>query len=242
MGLCGEDVRFRAAGAPARPARRAPRARPTSKRRRCAQRLDVQRGEARHRGRSPSRSGLTKATRFINVLELGPARTKEDPEPWKRGYELELEIPLFDWGGARVAQAEALYMQVGEPRRGDGGQRALRGARGLRGVSHRVRHWRATTATRSCRCARSISEEKLLRYNGMLISVFELLADAREQVASVNAAIEALRDFWIAEADLQAALERRRRSAPAATRARCADARVRRARRTLTDTETVTAR
>ena len=51
-----------------------------------------------------------------------------------------------------------------------------------------------------------ISEEKLLRYNGMLISVFELLADAREQVASVNAAIEALRDFWIAEADLQVAL------------------------------------
>ena len=29
-----------------------------------------------------------------------------------------------------------------------------------------------------------ISEEKLLRYNGMLISVFELLADAREQVAA----------------------------------------------------------
>jgi len=51
-----------------------------------------------------------------------------------------------------------------------------------------------------------ISEEQLLRYNGMLISVFELLADAREQVASVNAAIESLREFWIAEADLQAAL------------------------------------
>ena len=31
-----------------------------------------------------------------------------------------------------------------------------------------------------------IAEENLLRYNGMLISVFELLADAREQIASVN--------------------------------------------------------
>jgi len=37
-----------------------------------------------------------------------------------------------------------------------------------------------------------ISEENVLRYNGMLIGVFELLADARSQIASVNAAIEAL--------------------------------------------------
>jgi outer membrane protein TolC len=51
-----------------------------------------------------------------------------------------------------------------------------------------------------------ISDEQILRYNGMLISVFELLADAREQVASVNAAIEAQRDFWLADAALQAAL------------------------------------
>ena len=43
-----------------------------------------------------------------------------------------------------------------------------------------------------------IADENLLRYNGMLIGVFELLADARAQIASVNASIEALRDFWIA--------------------------------------------
>jgi outer membrane protein TolC len=40
----------------------------------------------------------------------------------------------------------------------------------------------------------------------MLISVFELLADARQQIASVNAYIEALRDFWIADANLELAL------------------------------------
>jgi outer membrane protein TolC len=51
-----------------------------------------------------------------------------------------------------------------------------------------------------------ISEEVLLRYNGMLTSVFELLADSREQAAAAQAAIEALRDFWLAEADLQLAL------------------------------------
>ena len=35
-----------------------------------------------------------------------------------------------------------------------------------------------------------ISEENQLRYNGMLIGVFELLADARSQIASVNGAID----------------------------------------------------
>jgi outer membrane protein TolC len=51
-----------------------------------------------------------------------------------------------------------------------------------------------------------ISDEQLLRYNGMLIGVFELLADARAQIASVNAYIEALRDFWLAQAELDRAL------------------------------------
>jgi outer membrane protein TolC len=51
-----------------------------------------------------------------------------------------------------------------------------------------------------------IAEENLLRYNGMLIGVFELLADARAQVASVNGYIDALRDFWVAQADLDLAM------------------------------------
>ena len=53
---------------------------------------------------------------------------------------------------------------------------------------------------------RRISEENVLRYNGMLISVFELLSDARSQIAAVNSYLETLRDFWIAETNLQLAL------------------------------------
>ena len=43
-------------------------------------------------------------------------------------------------------------------------------------------------------------------YNGMLIGVFELLADAREQVSGVITAIEAQRDFWLADAALSSTL------------------------------------
>jgi hypothetical protein len=53
---------------------------------------------------------------------------------------------------------------------------------------------------------KQISAENLLRYNGMLISVFELLADSRDQVTSVTGYVESLRDYWIAETNLQTAL------------------------------------
>jgi hypothetical protein len=53
--------------------------------------------------------------------------------------------------------------------------------------------------------ARRVSQEQLLRYNGMLIGVFELLADAG-QVAAAAAAQDALRDLWLAEVDLDQAL------------------------------------
>jgi outer membrane protein TolC len=51
-----------------------------------------------------------------------------------------------------------------------------------------------------------ISDENLLRYNGMLASVFELLADSRDQISSVTTAVESLRDYWVAQTNLQAAL------------------------------------
>ena len=63
-----------------------------------------------------------------------------------------------------------------------------------------------------------ISEENLLRYNGMLIGVFELLADSRDQVTSVTAYVEALRDYWIAETNLQTALTGRSPGAGSAMR------------------------
>ena len=62
---------------------------------------------------------------------------------------------------------------------------------------------------------RVIAEENLLRYNGMLIGVFELLADTRDQVHTVITAIEAQRDFWLADGALQAAVIGRPVMAPA---------------------------
>jgi outer membrane protein TolC len=51
-----------------------------------------------------------------------------------------------------------------------------------------------------------INDELLLRYNGMLTSVFDVLADSQQQTLSANAALLAQRDFWLAHTDLLAVL------------------------------------
>jgi outer membrane protein TolC len=151
--------------------------------------------------------GLTRTTRFINVLEVGPARVMEGPKGsgYKKGYEISFELPIFDWGGAKVAKAESIYMQAVE--------RAAEAAVNARSEVREAYNYYRTTydIARHYRdeivpLNKRIADENLFRYNGMLIGVFELLADARAQIASVNSYIESLRDFWIAQSDLQMAL------------------------------------
>lgn len=152
--------------------------------------------------------GLTRATRFINVFDVGYANKSASQGnvsmPRQNGYEVALELPLFDWGGAKVARAEAQYQQAVH-RTTAAALQARADVRlaysGYRTAYDIARHYRDHVVPRR----KLISDEVLLRYNGMLASVFELLADAREQLNSVNESIEAQRDFWIAETQLQAA-------------------------------------
>ncbi len=169
-----------------------------------AQRLDVQ-GAKLAAEQTAKNLGLTRATRFVNVLELGIIHDTSNQAPVRRGWEIGVELPLFDWGDARIARAQSVYMQS-----------LHRAAETAINARSEVRE--AYTSYRSAYdiarhhldeivpLRQRIAEENLLRYNGMLIGVFELLADARAQIASVNNAIESLRDFWIARSDLDMAL------------------------------------
>lgn len=168
------------------------------------QRLDVQMAR-RDTEATASSLGLTKATGFINVLEAGYTNKSETGNPRANGYEIELVLPIFDWGSARTAKAEALYMQAVH-RTANTAVRARSQVReaysAYRTTYDVAKHYRDEVVP----LRKIISDEVLLRYNGMLASVFELLTDARAQVNSVNTAIEAQRDFWINETNLQAAI------------------------------------
>jgi outer membrane protein TolC len=148
--------------------------------------------------------GLTRATRYIDVLEAGPAREREPGEPYRYGVELSIELPLFDWGTARVAKAEATYMRAVDRAAGvaiDARSEIRDAYRSYRASFDVARQYRDEIVP----LRKRIAEENQLRYNGMLIGVFDLLADARAQIATVNAYVDALRDFWIAKAELDQA-------------------------------------
>ena len=167
------------------------------------ERLDIQaaRLDTEH---TASTLGLSKTTRFINVLDLGAVRNSEAGTR-TRGYELSLEIPLFDWGSTRVARAEATYMQsvnLLAQAVVDARSEARESYADYRASYELARHYRDNVVP----LRKQISDQTLLRYNGMLMSVFELLADAREQATAVSGYIAALKDYWTAQANLEAAL------------------------------------
>jgi outer membrane protein TolC len=169
-----------------------------------SQRLDVQAAKLGAE-QTAQNLGLTRTTRFINVLELGLVRNTSNEAPRQTGWEIGLELPLFDWGGARVARAEAIYMQAlhRAAETAINARSEVREAYGnYRSAYDIARHQRDEIVPLKKR----ISEEQGLRYNGMIIGVFDLLADARSQITSVNAYIESLRDFWLAQSDLDMAL------------------------------------
>jgi outer membrane protein TolC len=149
--------------------------------------------------------GLTRATRFINALDLGAVSKGQTGLPNERGYELTIELPLFDWGGARTAKAEAIYMQAVQRvtrTAVTARSEARAGYLAYRNAYEVAAHYRDTIIP----LRKRISGEVLLRYNGMLASSLELLADSREQAAAVSNYIEAIKEFWTASANLEAAL------------------------------------
>lgn len=173
------------------------------------ERLDVR--SARDESRYVASSlGITRATGVVDALTLGVVRkTSFDDGSGERasgrGFELELPVPLFDWGQARNARAQATYLQS-VARLRDVAVRARSEAReawhGWRTAYDLARHYRDEIVP----LRRFIVDETQLRYNGMLASTWELLGEARNHIAAVNNAIAAQRDFWIADTDLQMTL------------------------------------
>ena len=149
--------------------------------------------------------GLTEANRFVSLLEFGPTWGREAGGERSRGYEIELQVPLFDWGSARVTKAQALYMQAVH----QAAQVAVDARSELREsyYAYRSAHDMARQFRDELVPLRAlVRDEQLKRYNGMLIGVFELIADARELINTTVAAVGAQRDFWIADTRMQAAM------------------------------------
>ena len=134
-------------------------------------------------------------------LEFG-VRRETSAAGSAKGIDATLRLPLFDLGEqqrtAMSAQTLASSYRLQAASRLASSH--LRQSYATYQSSYQIaRHYRDEILP----LRKAISAETMLRYNGMLTSVFDVLADARQQIAAVQAAIAAQQQFWLAEANLQ---------------------------------------
>jgi outer membrane protein TolC len=152
---------------------------------------------------------LTQASRFVTMLDVaGIDRKTRDPDtaPFReRGFDIQFQIPIFDGGEVRVRQATETYNQAFN--------RLTEKAINVRSEARDAYRVYRSTYDIALHYQREvlplrkiISDETQLRFSSMQIDVFALLTEARQRVASLRAAIEAKRDFWLAQADLNTAV------------------------------------
>lgn len=171
-------------------------------------RLDIRLAEAALDAAARAQ-GLNKVSSFTDIELTARRNTTFDnavgTRSTARGYEVGVRLPTFDWGGmqrdawsartlAAASQLEATVRSAGSNLRET--YSAYRTAFDI------ARHYRDEVLP----LRKVIADENQLRYNGMLIGVFELMADARDQVGTVMAALDADRQFWLADAALQASV------------------------------------
>ena len=156
---------------------------------------------------------------FAQAQRLGSARFQEIAQQFEVGAHFEREadgvksvgpsfvlpIPIFNFGQAAKARAEAKVRQLQ--------QRYLALAVEIRSevrnardrmllARERVNYAQATALP----LRRRILEETQLEYNAMQIGVFELLRAKQEEVTTAREYVEALRDYWVARSELEKAV------------------------------------
>jgi outer membrane protein TolC len=207
MGLWDDGLDFRLPDRlPALPSR--PRALPTIEADAVAHRLDLQIARMELAALAKSLD-LTEATRFVTLLDVaGIARRTQDPEgpPFReRGFDVQFQVPIFDGGEVRVRQAAETYNQAFNRLT----ERAVN-VRSEARDSYRVYRSTWDIASHYQRevlpLRQIITEEMQLRFSSMQVDVFALLTEARQRIASLRAAIDAKREFFLAQSDLKTAV------------------------------------
>jgi cobalt-zinc-cadmium efflux system outer membrane protein len=149
--------------------------------------------------------GLTKAYRFVGALEFGIDTERETDRTNVTGPRMSVELPLFNQGQARVARAQA------ELRRAERKFEAL--AIEIRSEVREL-HDRLASKHEIARFYHdellpgriAIVNQSLLYYNGMLLGNYELFTVKAEELHAERGYVEALRDYWIARAELERAI------------------------------------
>ena len=171
-------------------------------------RLDIKLAEAALQTATKAQ-GLNVVTSWTNI-ELGIRQERRSTKNSGssisgKGYDIGVQLPIFDWGDMLRAGMNADTLAAAnrlEATISAAGSELRESYSEYRTAYDVSKHYRDEILPLS----RIISEENMLRYNGMLTGVFDLLAETQEQITTVMAAISAQKQFWLADAALHAAV------------------------------------
>ncbi len=148
-------------------------------------------------------AGIARRFRLLGGASVGYYYEKDVKQDHStiRGPTLDLELPVFNQGQARVARAEA-QLQLARAHLAelelDTGAGVDLAAERVRALSEVVRLYReALIPERESVTARSQEEQ-----NFMLIGIFEVIQNRVLQYDAYQGYLEAVRDYWLARVDL----------------------------------------
>jgi cobalt-zinc-cadmium efflux system outer membrane protein len=148
---------------------------------------------------------MARSTRYVGRLDIGVDVHQDPNGPLLLGPNLVIELPIFDQRQAVIARLEAQrreqerrLQEVAIDARSEVRLAALR----LQTGRQTFLHYRDVLLP----LRKTATEQALLHYNGMFISVFQLLAVKQSEVDAQRGYLEAERDYWSARAELARAL------------------------------------
>ena len=165
-----------------------------------------------------TRYGLQRRTRFIDSVEIGVEREKDYDGAINVGPTLQFELPLFNWGGGRVAAAQAALDQAEaelDTRVIDSSNDIKLARAKLDSARARIERYRSALIPQR----EAVVAQMQLEANYMLVGVFELLAARQQEYDAYAGYLEAVQDYWTARSELTRAVGQRLPSSDQAAQA-----------------------
>jgi len=149
--------------------------------------------------------GLTKNFRLLGALDFGINSERETDSQTRTGPSFAIELPIFNQGQARIARGEAALRQAQD--KFEALAVDVRSQiRELRDELMSKREIARFYKDELLPGQRRILNESLVHYNAMEIDNFELFSTKAEEARTEREYLEAVRDYWIARAELERAV------------------------------------